>query len=226
MIEEPLRGLAAPPETTGLVLVSRQRLFRDCLSARFATSKAFRVAAECGELEEAVVEARRRDAQLLLVDGSSLDDGGYSLLAGLQDLKTVVLGVPDGLAELRRCAEAGIHGFVYRDTPLEELTATLAAVARGRRVCGPRAARAAFGRVARLALRDHRRDRMEVLALTPRQMEVLRLMAQGLGNVQIAGRLGLSHYTVKNHVHNILERLDVRDRTEAVAHAYRRRWLP
>lgn len=224
MTEEPLRGRAT--ESTRLVLVSRQRLFHDCLSARFATSKAFSVAGECGEIGEAIAEARRRNAHLLLVDGSTLEDGGYSLLAGLEDLKTVVLGVPDGLGELRRCAEAGIHGYAFRDSPLEELAETLTAVARGRRVCGPRAAREAFGLVARLALRDHRRDQMEALTLTPRQMEVLRLMARGLGNVQIAERLGLSHYTVKNHVHNILERLGVRDRTEAVAHAYRLRWLP
>jgi NarL family two-component system response regulator LiaR len=56
-------------------------------------------------------------------------------------------------------------------------------------------------------------------------MEVLRLMAKGLGNLKIAERLGLSRHTVKNHVHNILERLGVKDRTEAVAYAYRHRWL-
>jgi two-component system NarL family response regulator len=66
---------------------------------------------------------------------------------------------------------------------------------------------------------------MGALDLTPRQMEVLRLIARGLGNERIADRLRLSPHTIKNHVHNILERLDAKDRAEAVAHAYQRRWL-
>lgn len=213
-------------QVTSLVLVSRQRLFCDCLAARFGGSGAFAVAGRTGDLEQGIATARRRGAQLLLVDGTSLDEGGYSLFSELGDLKTVVLGLSGGVSELRRCAEAGVHGYAYHDTPFDELTETLSAVVRGKRVCDARATREVFSRLARLGRRDRRRHQMDALRLTPRQMEVLRLMAKGRGNLQIAGRLGLSHYTVKNHVHNILERLGVRDRTEAVAFAYRHRWLP
>ena len=213
-------------QVTTLVLVSPQRLFCDCLAARFGGSSAFLVAGRSGNLEKGIATARRRGAHVLLVDGTSLDERGYSLLADLADLKTVVLGLSGGITELRRCAEAGVHGYAYRDTPFDELTETLTAVVRGRRVCGPRATRDIFSLLAQLGRRDRRRDQMDALRLTPRQMEVLRLMAKGSGNLQIAGHLGLSHYTVKNHVHNILERLGVKDRTEAVAFAYRHRWLP
>jgi two-component system NarL family response regulator len=86
-------------------------------------------------------------------------------------------------------------------------------------------ARHLVDRLGRLGRRDRKQQEMEALRLTPRQMEVLRLISRGLGNGQVADRLGLSPYTVKNHVHNILECLGVSDRTEAVAYAYRRRWL-
>lgn len=213
-------------QVTTLVLVSPQRLFCDCLAARLGGSGTFAVAGRSGDLEQGIATARSRGAQLLLVDGTTLDERGYGLLGELEDLKTVVLGLSGGVGELRRCAEAGVHGYAYRDTPFDELTATLAAVVRGRRVCGSRATREVFSLLARLGRRDRRRDQMDALRLTPRQMEVLRLMAKGLGNLKIAAHLGLSHYTVKNHVHNILERLGVKDRTEAVAFAYRHHWLP
>lgn len=226
MAEEIVTRGADSSEVTSLVLVSRQRLLCDCLTSRFTGAEGFAVAGRSGDLERGIDEARRRGADVLLVDGTGLDARGYDLLARLGDLKTVVLGLSGSFTELRRCAEAGVDGFAYRDAPFDELTETLAAVVRGRRACGPRAALDVFSTLARLGRRDRQRDLMEALRLTPRQMEVLRLMARGLGNQGIAERLGLSHFTVKNHVHNILERLGVRDRTEAVAYAYRRRWLP
>lgn len=214
------------PAVTRLMLVSRQRLLRECLAARFASSRRFAVAGQSPSLEEAIAQAPRRGAQLLLVDGGCLDDRAYTLLGRLGgQLKAVVLGLSDGHSELRRCAEAGISGFVDRDSAYDDLAATLDAVANGYRVCSGRSSQALFDRLARLGKRSRNDQRMEALRLTPRQMEVLRLMAEGLGNVEIATRLHLSHYTVKNHVHKILRTLDVKDRTEAVAYAYRRRWL-
>jgi DNA-binding NarL/FixJ family response regulator len=211
---------------TRLMLVSRQRLLRDCLAARFAASRRFALAGQSHSLEEAIAQAPDRGARLLLVDGACLDDRAYSLLSRLgEELKTVVLGLSEGHAELRRCAEAGISGFVDRESAYDDLAETLEAVARGRRVCSGRSSQELFDRLARLGRRCRRSDQMEALVLTPRQMEVLRLMADGHGNAEIARRLHLSHYTVKNHVHNILAALAVKDRTEAVAHAYRRRWL-
>lgn len=214
------------PGVTRLMLVSRQRLLRDCLTVRFAASERFAVAGQSGSLEEAIAEAPARGARLLLVDGSCLDGAAYGLLGRLDgELDAVVLGLSDGPSEVRRCAEAGISGFVDRDSGYDELAATLEAVVKGRRVCGGRSSRALFGRLAQLGRRSRHRERMDALRLTPRQMEVLRLVAEGQGNCEIAERLNLSHFTVKNHVHNILTTLGVRDRTEAVAYAYRRHWL-
>lgn len=220
-------AMRSPAARTSLLLVSRQRLFRDCLAAQLARAEGFEVAGEADELGDGITEAHRCGAHLLVVDGSILDDRGFDLLAGLSGgLKAVVLGLKGATSELRRCADAGIDGFAYRDLPLDEVVRTLAAVMRGKRVCGPASARALFARLAVLGRQERRDERLEVLCLTPRQMEVLRLIARGLGNDKIARRLRLSPHTIKNHVHNILERLGARDRAEAIATAYRRRWLP
>ena len=211
---------------TSLLLVSRHRLVREVLAARIEAAGSFVVTATHDDLARGIDEARRRGADLLVVDAPCLEDGAFELLTAVRgEIKTVVLGLRGAVSEIRRCHEAGVDGFVYRDTPLDEMARTLAAVADGETVCGARCARDLFRSLARLGRRGERRREMGALTLTPRQMEVLRLIAQGLGNERIADRLGLSPHTIKNHVHNILERLDARDRAEAVAHAYQRRWL-
>lgn len=222
-----VKPMGTPVVQTSVLLVSRQRLFRDCVADQLAGADGFVVAGLADDLDHGIAEARRRGAQLLVVDGSGLDEGSFDVLAGLAgEPKAVVLGVRGAVSEVRRCADSGIDGFAYRDLPLDELVRTLAAVVRGERVCGPGSARELFSRLARLGRRERQGERLEVLALTPRQMEVLRLIARGLGNDRIAVHLGLSPHTVKNHVHNILDRLGARDRAEAVANAYQRRWLP
>jgi DNA-binding NarL/FixJ family response regulator len=82
-----------------------------------------------------------------------------------------------------------------------------------------------FDRLGRLGRERKRRDRLEILELTAREMEILRLIADGLTNRQIASRLYLSAYTVKNHVHRILDALGVQSRRAAVNHAYAKGWL-
>ncbi len=214
-------------DATAVVVVSRNRLFRDCLTEQLEEADGFRVSGEAKDLRRGIAEARQSDASLLLVDGSCLDEEGFALVGALADgPRVVVLGVRDLVEDLRRCVEAGISGIAYRDTPLDELVRTLALVMRGERVCSATPTRDLFSRMALLARRKRQHQRLGVLRLTARQMEVLRLVARGHGNESIAGRLGLSAHTVKNHVHNILYRLDARDRAEAVAHAYQRRWLP
>lgn len=221
------KPMEPPAIETSVLLVSRQRLFRDCLADQLAGAGGFVVAGLADDLDRGIAEARRRNAHLLVVDGSGMDERGFHLLAGLEGKpKSVVLGVRGAVSEVRRCADAGIDGFAYRDLPLDELVRTLASVVRGERVCGPGSARDLFSRLARLGRRERQDERLAVLTLTPRQMEVLRLIARGLGNEQIASHLVLSPHTVKNHVHNILERLGARDRAEAVANAYQRHWLP
>lgn len=218
--------VARVEKRTTLLLVSRHRLVREALAARIEQTGEFVVMATHDDLARGIAEARRRAADLLLVDAPCLEDGAFSLLAALDgEIKTVVLGLRGAVSEVRRCHDAGVDGFVYRDTSLDELTSTLSAVACGEQVCGARCARDLFSSLAHLGRQGRLDEELDVLRLTPRQMEVLRLIAKGLGNERIAARLGLSPHTIKNHVHNILGRLDAKDRAEAVSHAYQRQWL-
>lgn len=113
-------------------------------------------------------------------------------------------------------------GCVSDMASIEELRAAVERVLEGEVFCSPEVIRSVFRRLSEL----QRGAAAESTPLTVRELEVLRLMAKRLGNKQIARKLGISLYTVKNHVHRILEKLHVEDRHEAVEHARQRRWLP
>jgi two-component system nitrate/nitrite response regulator NarL len=129
--------------------------------------------------------------------------------------RIVALAVEDDEAAVIAFAEAGVHGYVTREDPLSGLVGVIQSAARGEAPCSPRVAAALLDRVRARAWTSPRvRDRT---GLTAREMEVVSLVAEGLSNKEIAARLQLELPTVKNHVHNILSKLGVRKRAEAVA---------
>src|SRR5262249_34883111 len=108
----------------------------------------------------------------------------------------------------------GVTGYVTREASLDELVAVIQSVARGEMLCSPRIAGALVRRVASLAAASPVRPRV---ALTGRELEIVALIDGGLSNKTTPGRLLIAVATVKNHVHSILEKLQVRARGEAAA---------
>lgn len=130
-------------------------------------------------------------------------------------VRVVALGVSEREDEVVAFAEAGAAGYLTRDGSLEDLLATVQFVSRGEALCSPRIAAALLRRVASLAVE---RKAASVLShLTPREREVVDLIDQGFSNKEIAHRLAIEIRTVKNHVHNLLEKLQVHRRGEAAA---------
>ena len=130
--------------------------------------------------------------------------------------RVVALGMPDSEAEVIRCAEIGIAGYVTRGGSLSDIVAAIDAVSRGEVHCSPRIAGSLYRRVGALASR--RRALASPLAgLTARELQVWRLMRLGLANKTISRRLGIELSTVKNHVHSVLAKLGVHTRAEAIS---------
>ena len=136
------------------------------------------------------------------------------------EVKVVALGVSEVEEELIPVAEAGVAGYLLRDQSLAELRQIVQSVARGETVCTPRTTAMLLSRVAALARTPRTRlavpsPRLDLL--TVREREVLQLIDDGLSNKEIARKLSIEVRTVKNHVHNILEKLQVHRRGEAAA---------
>ena len=127
--------------------------------------------------------------------------------------------------KILECIEVGANGYLWEQSSLDELTMAIDNVLSGDTYCSPQIVDSMFAELALFARAARGRKRVEATTLTQRELEVLSWIAEGLSNKQIAKRLSLSLYTVKNHVHRILDKLQVRDRSAAVKHAVDNEWL-
>jgi len=161
---------------------------------------------------------REREPDLVLVDVAAA--GGASSLrrvrAAVPDAQLVAIAVPDTDGDIFEYAQAGILGYVTRSGSLEDLIEAVEGVGRGEVICPDRLTTTLFRRVE--AVGAERADlESELRHLTPRELEVVDLVDEGLSNREIAERLCIALPTVKNHLHSIFEKLHVRRRAEAAA---------
>jgi DNA-binding NarL/FixJ family response regulator len=133
----------------------------------------------------------------------------------LPRVHVVALGVPEGEGSLLACAEAGVAGCVSRDGSPEDLVAAIETAARGDVVCPPQLVGPLWRRLAALA--GNQRLSTPAADLTRRELEIVQLIEFRLSNKEIARRLGIEVATVKNHVHNLLDKLRVATREQAAA---------
>jgi len=170
----------------------------------------FEVGASAGSGERALALLQKDQFDLMLLDLRMPGMDGIAVLQRLKEISTpprvIVLTSFEKEEDIYRAVRAGAHGYLLKDTSEAEMVAAILAVAEGKRYI-PRDI------AARLANRMLRAD------LTPRELEVLELLSQGSTNKQIACSLNISDNTVRCHVINIMDKLQVSDRTEAVANA-------
>jgi DNA-binding NarL/FixJ family response regulator len=201
---------------TGVFIITPTRLYGDGLRTALERRPDVDVVGLATDAATALPRIRARPPAIVLVDVASTD--GVACVRALArarlGARVVALAVADREDDIMECAEAGIAGYVTRDGSLADLVATLESVARGETVCSPRVAARLLRRVASLAAaRLPAADE----ALTAREREVAALVADGLSNKEIAQRLCIELPTVKNHVHNILEKLQVTRRAQVAA---------
>jgi DNA-binding NarL/FixJ family response regulator len=195
--------------------VGAVRLHTEGIAALLAGRDGVRVIGSSTPDDEAALEAA--DADVFIVDAQS--PGSLAavprLLARRHDGKVVAVGVPDDEDEVIASVEAGVTGFVLANEGVDSLVQSLRAAMRGEVHCSPQLAAALARRVAALAAVQ--KGVPPEAGLTARELEVVDLIDQGLSNKEIARALRIEIATVKNHVHNILEKLQVSRRAEAAA---------
>jgi DNA-binding NarL/FixJ family response regulator len=205
-----------------VVLVDDQELMRVGFRMVLGAQDDMEIVGEAGNGEEAVrlAEEHRPDVVLMDVRMPVLDGVEATKLITERGLAKVLVMTTFDLDEYALSAlRNGASGFLLKDTPSVQLVAALRSVASGDAVVSPSVTRRLLDRFLGPASGELR-DASVLEVLTEREREVLLLMAQGLSNTEIAGRLFLSEATVKTHVGRVLAKLDLRDRVQAVVLAY------
>jgi DNA-binding NarL/FixJ family response regulator len=208
------------------MLVGFGRLFADCLVHAAPDLRVVWGEAGSADLPG---ELAREQPDVVAINVSTLN--GQALAAvrtvgeQVPQTKVIAYGLEPTPSAVLQWIEAGAHAYLPQDASLAELRRTVQLVAAGQMPASPEMAFALFSRLAELGRARRRSNALETLVLTPRELAVLRLIAEGLGNRAIAGRLSLSFHTVKNHVQNIFRKLDVTRRIEALDRARRQGWI-
>ena len=200
-----------------VVIVADIRLYREGVARVLARHPRIRVvgAADGATSVEQLLANGRTDVVLLDMATANSTSLIRTLAAAAPDVKVIALGLSERESDVIECAEAGISGYVTGDASLDDLAETIESVERGEMPCSPRVAATLLRRVAALAAQQNTRP--NDVALTRRELQILHLIDEGLSNKEIAERLFIEVATVKNHVHNILEKLNVQRRGEAAA---------
>lgn len=205
----PLEGEAG--DLIRVMLVGDVRLSREGIAALIAGRGGIEVTAQGSPGAEIADGA----ADVVVVDASGQEGiRAARCAAEATDAPIVVLGAPAEEDEVIELAEMGVIGFLEREADLEDLMAGIESAAREEASFSPRIGTVLLRRI---NSGGARRESRELAVLTLREREVVHLVAEGLTNKEIAQRLCIEVATVKNHVHNILEKLEVDGRSEAVA---------
>ncbi|OGT25358.1 MAG: DNA-binding response regulator [Gammaproteobacteria bacterium RBG_16_66_13] len=210
-------------ETIRLLLVDDQRLFRRGLRALLEAQEGFHVVSEAENGQEAIDKARAFRPDVILMDVHMPILGGAEatqvIKQEMPNAKVIALTVSDEDDDLFSTIKAGADGYLLKDLGPDELEACIRKVMGGETPLSP-------GISAKL-LREFRdrsfaeKKRTSEADLTSREIEILQLIAEGHSNSDIAAKLYIVEGTVKNHVHNILEKLHLQNRVQAAAYAIR-----
>jgi two-component system, NarL family, nitrate/nitrite response regulator NarL len=202
-----------------IALIHTNQLFRECLSYCLAQTDAITVVHSASALQQAGEQLTLYEPDILVV-GFDLFQQEIDNFVGIWDLtsaiKTLVIEVPETENDVIYCIEkVGARGYVTRDASIKDLLNHIRAMMHGETFCSPRIANLVFRRMSDLAQRVNGSGSVNKGYLTKREKEVAILIEDGLSNKEIAVRLRIEVSTVKNHVHNLLDKLQLHDRHSA-----------
>jgi len=209
-----------------LLIIDDHEMVREGLKAMLMTEPDFEIVGDAANAEQAFELIERLHPDVILLDvrlpGTSGIDVCRTVTERYPETAVIILTTFSDETLVAQCIQAGARGFIVKDIERFDLKRSIRAVARGDAAIDPKAAVAVLAQLRRA---PQIKQEPSPDQLSPQQIVILRLVAQGLSSREIATQLYLSENTVKGYVQEILHRLGVKNRTEAVMVAVKQGWL-
>jgi DNA-binding NarL/FixJ family response regulator len=206
-----------------VLVIEDNRLLRDGIAAIVNGQPDLKVVAVAESVEAAVSRARETRPRVVLMDAALEDHdvrvGVARLREAAPQARVIVMDLLPVNEDVMEFVKAGASGFIVKDATIEEVITAVRSVAAGKEVLPSVMTGTLFSHIAKQAADRGSPEVIKAVRLTPREREVIDLVAEGLSNKEIAHRLSLTTYTIKSHVHNILEKLALHSRFQLAVHA-------
>jgi DNA-binding NarL/FixJ family response regulator len=204
-----------------VAIVEDNRLVREGIADMLNDLPDFEVILAATSLETSSLKAANARVVLLDVGLQDVDCLGLakSMRADAPASHVIVMDLLPVHEELAQFVNAGVAGFILKDASFEDFVGTIRTVADGDRVLPPRMATTLFSQIATVAIQRRGEAALEDVRMTQREREVIGLIAEGMSNKEIAGRLGVATDTVKSHVRNIMDKLALHTRLQIAVYA-------
>ena len=213
-------------EKTAVLLVDDHALFREGLATLLSCQEGIEIVGEASSGEEALEKARELLPDIILMDVRMPGMGGLEATRKIKEemphTRILILTVSEDEDDLFEAIKSGAEGYLLKTVKSRDLIDMLLGVFRGEAALSRVMARKLWNEFAVQAKKQDNPSLVPRPDLTRREMEVLHLLSEGSSDKVIAGRLGISQRTVKNHVHNVLEKLQLHNRVQAAAYAHRK----
>ena len=210
-------------ESINVLIVHPRRVLREGLDFAVSHQQDMTQATSVASASEAIAMSSDLCPHVIIIDFGLPRRVGlaetHELHQAFPDAKILMMGATEQEADVLACIEAGAEGFFPEHGSLEDLLGSIRALAAGEILYSPRVVGVLVARIAKVARQQTRATPPLLAQLTRREREITRLIEQNLSNKEIAHRLHIETQTVKNHVHNILEKLQLSNRREAAQYA-------
>lgn len=209
-------------------IIEDNRLLRDGISSMINEQPDLKVIASFGEREKSLTSILSIKPDVVLIDLGLKSQNSLQFVKSLReksnDIKIIVMDLMPVQSDILDFVKAGASGFIVKDASVVEFLKTIRSVLSGEKVLPKNMTGSLFTQIIERAVKGVQDvDLMESVRMTNREKQIIELIADGLSNKEIAQNLHLSTYTVKSHVHNILEKMALHTRVQIAKYAHTRR---